>query len=117
MIEATSGPKTNLNLQGEFQGEIGICIVKGYIEACGTRVEAGKMLVSKEEDACNLTVGENTHLLFFGGQPFPEERHIYWNFVATSKEKIEAAKQRWVDKEFEMVSWRNWVYSFTWLLE
>ena len=27
-----------------------------------------------------------------GGEPFPEKRHIYWNFVSSSKERIEAAK-------------------------
>jgi redox-sensitive bicupin YhaK (pirin superfamily) len=39
----------------------------------------------------------------FGGEPFPEERHIHWNFVASSKELIEAARQRWMAQEFPKI--------------
>ncbi len=103
MMEARSTEKTVLEIAGQLSGEIGICIVDGYIEACDERLDKGRMLVSKAMDTCRITVGENTHLLLFGGQPFPEERHIYWNFVASDKERIEAAKTRWADKAFEMV--------------
>ena len=103
MIQVKSHDKTAFDIAGKLFGEIGICIVEGYVEACGERVEKGNMLVSKEEDVCNLVIGEGTHLLLFGGQPFEEERFIYWNFVASEKEKIEDAKRRWANKEFEMV--------------
>jgi redox-sensitive bicupin YhaK (pirin superfamily) len=39
----------------------------------------------------------------FGGDPLPEKRHIYWNFVASEKEDIEEAKRRWRAKEFSKV--------------
>ena len=103
MIEVKSTVSTAFDINDNLSGEIGICIVDGYIEACGQRVEKGNMLVSKEEDVCNLEIGENSHLLFFGGKPFEEERFIYWNFVASEKEKLEAAKQRWANRQFEMV--------------
>lgn len=45
----------------------------------------------------------NTTIYIFGGEAFPEERFIYWNFVATSKELIEDAKERWLKQEFEPV--------------
>ena len=83
-----------------LQGEIGIVIVAGWIEACGDRIEQGNMLVSNQEDICKLLLGPNTHLLLFGGPPFGESRHIYWNFVSTDQEKIEAAKQKWQEKDF-----------------
>jgi redox-sensitive bicupin YhaK (pirin superfamily) len=35
------------------------------------------------------------HAVFFGGAPLDGERHLYWNFVASSRERIEQAKQDW----------------------
>ncbi|NVJ48437.1 MAG: pirin family protein, partial [Cytophagia bacterium] len=52
---------------------------------------------------CTITMGENTHVLLFGGTPFSEERHIFWNFVASDKEVIEQAKENWKAKKFEML--------------
>jgi redox-sensitive bicupin YhaK (pirin superfamily) len=103
MIEAKSHAKTVLNIQGEVKGEIGIVIVDGYIEACAERIEKGNMLVSKEEDLCKITLGENSHVFLFGGQPFDEERYIFWNFVSTEKALIEQAKQDWKDQKFKMI--------------
>jgi redox-sensitive bicupin YhaK (pirin superfamily) len=104
MIQIRSKEATAFDIKGHLSGEIGICVVKGYIEACGERIEQGKMLVSKEDDHCAMTVGEDTHLLLFGGAPFPEKRHIFWNFVASDQEKIEVAKERWKNKEFPMIA-------------
>ncbi|AXT59485.1 pirin family protein [Aquimarina sp. AD10] len=103
MIEIKSKTAYELEIKGQLRGEIGICIVKGAIIACNDRIENGNMLVSKTEDSCAITLEPNTHILLFGGVPFPEERHIYWNFVSTSKDKIETAKQRWKNHEFPIV--------------
>ncbi|WP_281986554.1 pirin family protein [Aquimarina aggregata] len=103
MIEIKSKTAYELEIKGQLRGEIGICIVKGAIVACNDRIEKGNMLVSKTEDSCAITLEPNTHILLFGGIPFPEERHIYWNFVSTSKAKIETAKQRWKNHEFPIV--------------
>ncbi|MCY1233970.1 hypothetical protein D9M72_465350 [compost metagenome] len=61
------------------------------------------MLVSKLDDACSMTLLPNTHIILFGGQPLPEERFIYWNFVSSSNEKLEEAKERWRKKSFPKV--------------
>ncbi len=103
MVEVKSRQKQVLDVKGQVRGETGIVIVEGYIEACAERIEQGHMLVSKEEDLCRIVVGEDTHIFLFGGEPFEEERHIFWNFVSTEKELIEQAKQDWKDKKFEMV--------------
>ena len=103
MVEVKSSHRFELDAQQNLRGEIGICVVEGYIEACGERIEKGNLLVSKEEDVCELVMGENTHLLLFGGKPFAEERHIFWNFVASEKDTIEQAKQAWKEKKFKMV--------------
>ncbi len=103
MVEVKSKERYQLQVKGELAGEIGICVVSGAIHACETILEQGNMLVSKTEDNCDIIMEPNTHLLLFGGQPFPEERYIYWNFVSTSKEKIENAKTMWRNREFVKV--------------
>jgi hypothetical protein len=103
MIEVKSEKGGLLNLEGAVKGEIGIFIVEGSITACEEVVKAGNMLVSKALDLCKVNLAANTHLLIFGGEAFPEERFIFWNFVATSKERIEKAKEDWRNKSFNMV--------------
>ncbi len=95
MVELKSSESNAIDLSGQFEGEIGICVVKGAVLACDQRVEAGNLLVSKDEDACQLLVEEGSHILFFGGQPFEEGRQIYWNFVSSNAERIEQAKEDW----------------------
>ena len=104
MIDIETKKDYSLSIKGELSGEIGVCIVKGSIEACGQTIEEGNMLVSKVENACKLSIGSGSRILLFGGEPFPEERNIFWNFVSSSKEKIEDAKRRWASKEFPKVA-------------
>ncbi|NAY90965.1 pirin family protein [Muricauda sp. JGD-17] len=103
MVEIKNQDSYILNVEERLKGEIGICIVEGTIEACGETVEKGNILVSKVEDTCKIILQPNTHLLLFGGEPLPEERHIYWNFVSSSKERIEKAKDDWRNKSFPMM--------------
>ncbi|NDV42916.1 pirin family protein [Flagellimonas sediminis] len=104
MVEVINKEAYALNVNGMLKGEIGICIVEGGIEACGETVEKGNILVSKVEDTCNINLQPNTHLLLFGGEPFPEERYIYWNFVSSDQEKLEWAKKVWANKSFPMMT-------------
>ena len=41
--------------------------------------------------------------MYFGGEIFPEKRHIWWNFVSSDEAKIEDAKKRWANGEFAKV--------------
>lgn len=103
MIEVKTDKTVLLDTKNNLKGEIGICVVSGKIMACDQPIEAGNMIVSKVEDTCKVEVEAGSHLLLFGGEPFAEERFIYWNFVATSQEKIEAAKVRWANRQFPIM--------------
>ncbi|ARN78207.1 hypothetical protein BST97_09500 [Nonlabens spongiae] len=103
MIDVQTQQDYKLDIQDQLKGEIGITIVSGSVEACGNEVVAGNMLVSKVEDTCSVKIKKGSHVLLFGGMPFEEERHIYWNFVSHSKEKIEEAKKAWRNKTFPMM--------------
>lgn len=103
MVEIKTEEEYQLQINGQVRGEIGICIVEGSIQACDNHVEKGNMLVSKVEDACSLTIHPNSHIILFGGQPFEQERQIFWNFVASDASTIEKAKENWKNKTFPMV--------------
>ncbi len=104
MVQLISETKSSFSIDNEVKGEVGVCVVKGYIETDNEKIEQGNMLVSKVNEVCNIVIGEQSRILLFGGEPFNEERYIDWNFVSSDKEKIKEAKQNWVNKKFKMVS-------------
>ncbi|MEQ8928060.1 MAG: pirin family protein [Fulvivirga sp.] len=103
MVEVICSEDYDLDISGQLEGEIGICIVEGDIQACDNHITEGNMLVSKIDNQCAIKMKAGTHLLLFGGQPFEEERFIFWNFVSSSKERLEKAKQDWRSKKFPQV--------------
>ena len=103
MVDIRTEDSYELQVVGELKGEIGICIVEGEILACDQKVKEGNIMVSKVEDACSVVLGGHTHVILFGGKPFDEERFIFWNFVSSSKAKIENAKEHWKNKTFPLM--------------
>ncbi|MGB3590642.1 MAG: pirin family protein [Nonlabens sp.] len=107
MVEVTTTEDYTLDVATHLSGEIGITIVSGFIVACGDEIQQGNMLVSKTQDACSITMKAGSQVLLFGGEPFPEERYIHWNFVSHSKDCIERAKTAWRNKTFPMMKHDN----------
>lgn len=103
MLEIKTIEDYILDTSNELSGEIGICIVKGSILACDNEIKRGNILVSKVSDVCKIEVKANSHLLLFGGEPFNEERHIYWNFVSHSKRTVDEARESWKNRTFPMM--------------
>lgn len=103
MIEIYSAIEQELNL-GEFlYGESGLYILEGAIETEGNVFEPKQLLVAKNSTLCAFTIRANTTIYIFGGEPFPEERYIDWNFVASDKALITAAKEKWEAQDFEKI--------------
>jgi hypothetical protein len=74
----------------------GAYVLQGEVEVAGDIHEAGRMLVFRPGDALSLKAGpEGARLVLLGGATMEGPRHIWWNFVASSKERIEAAKEAW----------------------
>ncbi|MBK6732133.1 MAG: pirin family protein [Bacteroidetes bacterium] len=103
MIEIKSKSKQVVNIGNELYGEAGLYILKGAIESEGNAYEPKQLLVAKDSSLCEFTIQENSTIYIFGGEPFPEERFIDWNFVSSSKERIEEAKQKWKAQEFDKI--------------
>lgn len=74
----------------------GAYITQGSIEVAGDSFEAGQMMVFRPGDALSLKAGaQGARLMLLGGETLNGPRHIWWNFVASSQDKIEAAKVAW----------------------
>lgn len=102
-LELKSTEQQTVNLGSELYGEVGLYILEGSIESEGSIFGPKELLVAKNSSLCQFTMNANTTIYFFGGTPFPEERYIYWNFVATTHERIEQAKAMWAAQQFPPV--------------
>lgn len=103
MLEIKSKTKQTVNIGEELYGESGLYILDGGIESEGNVYGSKQLLVAKDSTLCEFTINENSSIYIFGGEPFAEERFIDWNFVASSKELIEEAKQKWKDRSFPKI--------------
>lgn len=102
-IEIKSTAKTTLPIGDQLFGESALYILEGSITNDGNTYGTKQLLVAKEATLCAFEMEENTTLYLFGGEPFPEEHFIFWNFVHSDKAIIEKAKQDWTDQKFPKV--------------
>ena len=94
-IDAVLEAGAKLPLPDEHEDR-GIYVVDGSIDVAGTSYEAGQMMVFKPGDRISVTAGETgARLMLLGGETLEGKRYIWWNFVASSKERIEEAKEAW----------------------
>ena len=102
-IEIKSKVKQVVAIGHELFGESALYILEGSIENDGNSYEPKHILIATDSKLCEFTMNENTSVYIFGGDAFPEERFIYWNFVASNHELIEEAKKRWTEQTFDKV--------------
>ena len=83
--------------------ERAIYVLGGEVEIAGDRFPADRLLVFKPGD--EIVVGSQTgaHFMLFGGASLGSPRYIWWNFVSSSKERIEQAKEEWRTGRFDIV--------------
>ena len=103
MLEIKSTQTTSINLKDQLYGEAGLYILEGSVKSEGHTFESKQILVAQNSTLCEFEISANTTVYIFGGEPFPEERFIDWNFVSSDKNLIEEAKQKWDAQLFDKV--------------
>jgi len=83
--------------------ERAIYVVDGEIEIAGDRHEGPKLLIFRPGDAMTVKALRATRMMFLGGDALEGPRHIWWNFVSSSKERIAQAKADWKSGRFAHV--------------
>ena len=61
------------------------------------------LVVLKPGEAMTLTSDRGGKVMLLGGEAFSTPRYVYWNFVSSSRERIEQAKQDWQAGRFPLV--------------
>ena len=103
LLELKSTTRQKVTIGADLFGESALYILEGSIESEGNVFGSKQILIAKDSKLCSFEMAENTTIYIFGGDSFPEERIIYWNFVASNKELIENAKEKWLAQKFEKV--------------
>ncbi|WP_118138454.1 pirin family protein [Oceanicella sp. SM1341] len=74
----------------------GIYVVEGSILVAGQEFGAAQMMVFRPGDSITVSGGaRGARLMVLGGATLPGPRFIWWNFVASSRERIEQAREEW----------------------
>ncbi len=100
--EAVLAPGAVLPLDPDYD-ERGIYIASGEIDIAGETFSAGRLLVFRPGDRISILALSQTRLMLLGGEPMDGPRHIWWNFVSSSKDRIDAAKADWKAGRFSPV--------------
>jgi len=102
-IELKSDEKQTVSIGNDLFGESALYILEGAIESEVNVYEPKQILIANDTKLCEFVMHENSTVYIFGGEAFAEPRTIYWNFVASTTELIEEAKNRWLEQTFEKV--------------
>ncbi|AOW11681.1 hypothetical protein LPB72_19485 [Hydrogenophaga crassostreae] len=97
-VEMTPGAR--LPLPGGYS-EQAVYVAKGEVEHAGAVYAAGQLLVFDGDNTAQISAGAAATLMVFGGEPLGE-RHLFWNFVSSRKERIEQAKADWRSGRFAL---------------
>jgi redox-sensitive bicupin YhaK (pirin superfamily) len=100
--EAVLAPGAVLPLDPDYD-ERAVYVASGEIDVAGQGFGAGRLLVFRPGDRISILARSQSRVMLIGGEPMDGPRHIWWNFVSSSKDRIDAAKADWKAKRFPQV--------------
>lgn len=98
--EAPAGSTIDLP---DHHEERAIYVVSGALVIGGETYDGGKMVVFNAGATPDITATEETRFMQLGGAPLDGKRTVWWNFVSSDKDRMEAAKERWKSGGFDIV--------------
>ncbi|MEM6812582.1 MAG: pirin family protein [Pseudomonadota bacterium] len=87
--------------------ERALYVLKGQIEIGGTIYQPQQMMVLNPGEDVTIASQSDVHMMVLGGATMDSPRHIWWNFVSSSKERLEQAKEDWRNKKFPTIPGDN----------
>ncbi|QFG53884.1 pirin family protein [Chryseobacterium sp.] len=100
-LEINSTGRQKVNIGGELFGEVAMYVLEGTVTVDGQVFGGQQLLIAKDAKLCEFEMSDKATVYLFGGEPFPEERYIFWNFVNSDKEVIEKATENWHQQNHE----------------
>lgn len=101
-VHASLDPRAALEVDQEHE-ERAVYVASGVVECDGCRFDAGALVILKRQTRVTVAAVEHANLLLIGGAALSGPRHIWWNFVSSSEERIERAKADWREGRFPKV--------------
>ena len=95
-------PGAELSLPEEH-AERAVYVVEGEVALGGKALGPGTMVVVREGTSARIQSTSASRVALIGGAPLAGERHMFWNFVSSSRERIEQAKSDWKNGRFAPV--------------
>ncbi|HEV7731148.1 MAG TPA: pirin family protein [Candidatus Binatia bacterium] len=83
--------------------ERGIYVADGRVDIAGEVFDAGRLLVAQPGAEVVVRALGAARVLVLGGEPTDGHRHIWWNFVTSSRDRLEQAKADWQAGRFPSV--------------
>lgn len=83
--------------------ERAVYVVDGALRCGAERAGAGRMLVFVPGSRVVIRAESPARVVLIGGAPMDGKRHIFWNFVSSSRERIEQARRDWNEGRFPTV--------------
>jgi redox-sensitive bicupin YhaK (pirin superfamily) len=99
-IALEPGAKVRIPARAE---ERAIYVLSGEVDIAGDIFPADRLLVFRPGDEIVVSSAPGAHFMLFGGAALGSRRYIWWNFVSSSKERIEQAKEEWRTGRFDIV--------------
>ncbi|UVC14670.1 pirin family protein [Mesorhizobium onobrychidis] len=99
-LSLTSGASVKIPADAE---ERAVYTLEGEVSISGDRFAAERLLVFRPGDEIVVSSEGGAHFMLFGGASLGSKRYIWWNFVSSSKERIEQAKEEWKTGRFDIV--------------
>ena len=78
-------------------------MLEGTVDILGDHFPSDRLLVFRPGDEIVVSSQQGAHFMLFGGASLGSKRYIWWNFVSSSQERIEQAKQEWRTGRFDIV--------------
>jgi redox-sensitive bicupin YhaK (pirin superfamily) len=94
------GAKLELSAQ---LGERAVYLCDGEITVGGDNISKPKLAVTVGDEGVVIDAVSDSRFLAFGGPALKVPRHMWWNFVSSSKDKIERAKADWAAGRFDPI--------------
>lgn len=83
--------------------ERAVMLVGGGADLDGTALDLYALYLLAPGHASRLSSRKGGRLMLLGGEAFSTRRYVFWNFVSSSRERIEQAKQDWSERRFPLI--------------
>ena len=99
-IELAAGGSIPIDADAD---ERAVMVVGGAAELDGETLEPFALYVRRPGHAAPLSSASGARARLMGGGAFATPRHVYWNFVSSSKERLQQAQEDWIERRFPLI--------------